>query len=42
AYGGAPLPTVNAISVKDQGEKMLRAIAREFKGKYKSIDPARA
>ena len=42
AYGKNPLPQVNAISVKDQGEKMLRAIAKEFKGKYKSIDPARA
>ena len=43
AYGrGAELPSVNAISVKDQGERMLRAIAKEFKGKYKSIDPAKA
>lgn len=42
AYGKGSLPTVNAISVKDQGEKMLRAIAKEFKGKYKSIDPAKA
>jgi hypothetical protein len=42
AYGGGTMPTVNAISVKDQGEQMLRAIAKEFKGKYKSIDPAKA
>lgn len=42
AYGSGRLPTVNAISVKDQGENMLRAIAKEFKGKYKSIDPAKA
>lgn len=43
AYGsGATMPTVNAISVKNQGERMLRAIAKEFRGKYKSIDPARA
>jgi hypothetical protein len=43
AYGsGATLPTVNAISVKDQGANMLRAIAKKFKGKYKSIDPAKA
>ena len=42
AYGGGTLPTVNAISVKDQGENMLRAIARKFRGKYKSIDPAKA
>ncbi len=36
------MPIVNAISVKDQGEQMLRAIAKQFKGKYKSIDPAKA
>ena len=43
AYGrGATMPTVNAISVKDHGEMMLRAIAKEFKGRYKSIDPAKA
>ena len=39
---GATMPTVNAISVKNHGEQMLRAIAKEFRGKYKSIDPARA
>jgi len=42
AYNGGTLPTVHAISVKDHGEKMLRAIAKEFRGKYKSIDPAKA
>ena len=42
AYGKGAPPTVNAISVKDQGEQMLRAIAKEFHGRYKSIDPAKA
>ena len=41
AYKGSP-PTVHTISVKDQGERMLRAIAKEFRGRYKSIDPAKA
>lgn len=35
------LPLVNCISIKGVGEAILKDISRKFKGKYKSIDPAK-
>ena len=40
-YRSGIKPTVNCISVKGIGEKILKDIAKRFRGKYKSVDPAK-
>jgi len=40
-YGKNSRPVVNCISINGIGESILKDVARKFKGKYKSIEPAK-
>ena len=40
-YRGGSMPSVNCISVKGIGAEILKDIAKRFRGKYKSVDPAK-
>jgi hypothetical protein len=40
-YRNSPVPSVNCISVKGIGAEILKDIAKRFRGKYKSVDPAK-